>query len=191
MTWMVTCKTVSTKFKFVWDEYGYELWYWTHWPLGDLKKNLRKIVLKLILVTDGCDVSSEIALRWTSLDLSDDKSTLVQVMAWCRQATSHYLYQSWPRSLAPYGVTRPQWVNPLSWVVQIIPGKTSHYFKQCHDNPVQWHIYVFLDHDELVVMVTEGDDINFRCGHVVWAAGVIDDIAMTAARGQETVKEWY
>ena len=25
----------------------------------------------------------------------DDKSTLVQVMAWCRQATSHYLNQCW------------------------------------------------------------------------------------------------
>ena len=30
-------------------------------------------------------------LRWTPQDLIDDKSTLVQVMAWCRQATSHYL----------------------------------------------------------------------------------------------------
>ena len=46
-----------------------------------------------------------------SLDLTDDKSTLVQVMAWCRQATSHYLSQCWPRSLWPYGVTKPQWVN--------------------------------------------------------------------------------
>ena len=45
------------------------------------------------------------------LDLTDDKSTLVQVMAWCRQATSHYLSQCWPRSLSPYGVTRPQWVK--------------------------------------------------------------------------------
>ena len=34
-------------------------------------------------------------------------------MAWCRQATSHYLSQCWPRSLSPYGVTRPQWVNSL------------------------------------------------------------------------------
>ena len=42
---------------------------------------------------------------------SDDKSTLVQVMAWCRQAASHYLSQCCPRSLSPYGVTRPQWVN--------------------------------------------------------------------------------
>ena len=44
-------------------------------------------------------------------DLTDDKSTLVQVMAWCCQATSHYLSQCWPRSVSPYGVTRPQWVN--------------------------------------------------------------------------------
>ena len=40
-------------------------------------------------------------------------STLVQVMAWCYQAPSHYLSQSWPRSLSPYGVTRPQWVNTM------------------------------------------------------------------------------
>ena len=45
------------------------------------------------------------------LDLTDDKSTLVQVMAWCRQATSLYLRQCWPRFLSPYGVTRPQWVK--------------------------------------------------------------------------------
>ena len=31
-------------------------------------------------------------------------------MAWCRQATSHYLSQCWHRSMPPYGVTRPQWV---------------------------------------------------------------------------------
>ena len=43
------------------------------------------------------------------------KSTLVQVMAWCRQATSHYLSQCWPRSQSPYGITRPQWVNRILW----------------------------------------------------------------------------
>ena len=32
-------------------------------------------------------------------------------MAWCRQATSHYLSQCWPRSMSPYGVIRPKWVN--------------------------------------------------------------------------------
>ena len=64
-----------------------------------------------ILVIDGWGISCEIALTWMSLDFTDDQSTLVQVMAWCRQATSHYLSQCWPRSLSPYDVTRPQWVN--------------------------------------------------------------------------------
>ena len=39
----------------------------------------------------------EIALGWMSKDLTDDKSTLVQVMVWCHQAPSHYLSQCWPR----------------------------------------------------------------------------------------------
>ena len=55
----------------------------------------------------------EIALLWMSLDFTDDQSTLVQVMAWCRQATSHYLSQCWPRSVSPYGVTRLQWVKSI------------------------------------------------------------------------------
>ena len=42
--------------------------------------------------------------------LTNGKSSLVQVMAWCRQATSHYLSQCWRRSLSPHGVPRPQWV---------------------------------------------------------------------------------
>ena len=37
------------------------------------------------------------------------KSTLVQVMAWCRQATSHYRNLCWPRYLAPYVASRSQW----------------------------------------------------------------------------------
>ena len=62
-------------------------------------------------MTDGWGISCKIALRWMPLDLTDDKSTLIQVMAWCHQATSHYLSQCWPRFMSPYGVTRPQWVE--------------------------------------------------------------------------------
>ena len=64
-----------------------------------------------ILMVDGWCISCKVGLRWKSLDFSDDKSTLVQVMTWCCQATSHYLSQCWPRSLSPYGVIRPKWVN--------------------------------------------------------------------------------
>ena len=73
--------------------------------------NNRKVIFKLALVNGGWGISYEIALRWMPLDLTDDKSTLVQVMAWCRQATSHYLSQCWPRSISPNGATRPQWVK--------------------------------------------------------------------------------
>ena len=51
------------------------------------------------------------ALRWMPQNLTDHKSTLVQVIAWCRQATSRYLNQWWLGLLSSYGVVRPQWVN--------------------------------------------------------------------------------
>ena len=37
-------------------------------------------------------------------------------MAWCHQATSHYLNKCWPRSMSPYGVTRPRWVKDYSHI---------------------------------------------------------------------------
>ena len=39
-------------------------------------------------------------------DITGRQTTLVQVIAWCRQATSHYTNQCWPTSLSPLGVTR-------------------------------------------------------------------------------------
>ena len=78
---------------------------------GKFEWNFRYLIFQIISVIDGWVISCELALRWMSLNLTDDKSTLVQVMAWCRQATSHYLNQCWPRSPTPYGITRPQWVN--------------------------------------------------------------------------------
>ena len=61
--------------------------------------NFRHVIFKHILVIDGWGISCEIVLKLMSLDFTDDQSTLVQVMAWCRQATSHYLSQCWPRSM--------------------------------------------------------------------------------------------
>ena len=82
----------------------------SHWPLGDFSEIL-EIIFKLILVIDGQGISFEIALRWMLLDFIDDKSALVQVMAWCHQAPSCYLSQCWPISMSPYGITRPQCIN--------------------------------------------------------------------------------
>ena len=65
---------------------------------GKFELNFREVIFMLILIIDG-GITYETALRWLPLNLNNDKSTLVQVMAWCRQATSHYLNQCWPRSL--------------------------------------------------------------------------------------------
>ena len=54
------------------------------------------------------------------LDHGDDKSTLVQVMAWWHQATGYYLSQCWPSSMSLFGVTRPQWVNALQVFISLI-----------------------------------------------------------------------
>ena len=52
--------------------------------------NLRYVILRLFywLVAE---LTRVIVLRWLSLNLTDDNSTLVQVMACNHQATSHYL----------------------------------------------------------------------------------------------------
>ena len=80
---------------------------------GGFDYSLKLVNFKLISMIDILSISLEITIRWMPQHLTEHKSTLVQVMAWCRQAPSHYLSQCWPRSLSPYDVTRPQWVNKI------------------------------------------------------------------------------
>ena len=71
----------------------------------------KNVTFKFFLLIASFRCTYDNALRWMPQDLTDDKSALVQVMAWCHQATSHYLSQCWLSSLSPYGVARPQWVK--------------------------------------------------------------------------------
>ena len=48
-------------------------------------------------------IQTDNALEWMPRDLTE--RCVVQVMAWCRHATSFYLKQCWPRFPTPYGVT--------------------------------------------------------------------------------------
>ena len=57
------------------------------------------MIFKFILLIDASSTSCEIALSEMPQSPVDIMSTLVQVMAWCRQATSHYLNQCWPSSM--------------------------------------------------------------------------------------------
>ena len=65
---------------------------------GRPRCHFKTAIFNLILLTGIFKSSKDNALRWMPRDLTDNKSTLVKVMAWCRQATSHYLSQCWPRS---------------------------------------------------------------------------------------------
>ena len=68
--------------------------FFTHWPLRDQCQSFS---------------NSEIVLMWMLKDLTDDYSILVQIMAMCSQATSHYLSQCRPRFMSLYGVAWTQW----------------------------------------------------------------------------------
>ena len=63
-----------------------------------------------IAIFEHTDSAYERFLRNYSENIFYDMSTLARVMAWCRQATSHYQNQCLPWSILPYGVIRPQWV---------------------------------------------------------------------------------
>ena len=69
--------------------------------------------------------SSEIGVSWVPLNPIDDKSTLVQVMAWCRQAPSHYWNQCWSRSVSPNGINRPNELTHWGRVTHICVGKPT------------------------------------------------------------------
>ena len=91
--------------------HNHQLYHWWFNSLTPERFERIWVIFKDNLVIDSWGITCEIALRWMSPDLPDDKSTLAQVMAWCLQAPSHYLSQCWPRSMLPNDVIRPQWVN--------------------------------------------------------------------------------
>ena len=65
--------------------------------------NFKSVIFNLIMLiiqNSNLDTRYEIFLSWILQNRTDEKSTLIQVMAWCCQATSHYLRQWWPRSVA-------------------------------------------------------------------------------------------
>ena len=68
----------------------------------------------------------EIGLMWMPQNLTNEKSTSVrQLMAWCHQATSRYVRQSWPCHLSPCVVTSRHNEFHL----------TSGFFLQCGPGP--------------------------------------------------------
>ena len=81
----------------------------THWHLRGvaiLKASFSNVFYRNVALGTHCDI----ALKWMPRNLTSEKSTLVQIMAWYH-ATSHYLDQCWPRPMSPYVTIRSQTGN--------------------------------------------------------------------------------
>ena len=50
---------------------------------------VKSIIFKFIIKNSSSETQYEIGLRWMPENLTNEKSTLVQVMTWCNQVTSH------------------------------------------------------------------------------------------------------
>ena len=84
-------------------------------------------------------------------------------MAWCHQATSHYLKQCWPRSLPPYGVTRPQWVNRVAIISQMtFPDAFS--WKKMLICWFKFHWSLLL-RDQLIISQLKSSLVQVMAGH--------------------------
>ena len=82
------------------DKCAWNLWWYNRWcnmdrfyffyslDPGKFEWNFRCVIVKQLLVIGGWGISYEVALIWMSLGFADNQSSLVQVMAWCHQATS-------------------------------------------------------------------------------------------------------
>ena len=101
---------------------------------------------KHMLWTDVSSTSCESGFRWVLQNLinqANEKSTLVRVMAWCCQATSHYLNQCWPIFSLLYVITRPQGVNSSE---KSCPQKNSYTLEILH----KWfEKYIMMQYDFL------------------------------------------
>ena len=68
----------------------------TEWSLRYLDAIFKMQFWILFLLVSSTPLKSMPSDEW---DLTDDELTLVQVMAWCRQATSHYMRLCWANSV--------------------------------------------------------------------------------------------
>ena len=72
---------------------------------------------------------SSFAIRWLLRDLTDDKSTLIQVMAWCRQAASYVTWANVDPDLcchrALLGHNGLNWMVIYFWGIGFVKGQFS------------------------------------------------------------------
>ena len=92
-----------------WQHHWTLMWYCNSLAPGRCDNDFHSVIFKLIL--DIHILSTYCDFRWMPQSTLDDNSTLVKVMAWCCQVTSHFLNQWWPKYMLLCGITRPHWIK--------------------------------------------------------------------------------
>ena len=96
--------------------------------LHRIQWNFREVHLKLFLLIDGTRIPCEIAPRWMALDFTNEKSSLVQVMASCRRVHTF---------ISPCGVRRPQLVKSMVYCKTKVTALLAHW-SYCSPAPSHW-----------------------------------------------------
>ena len=120
--------------------------------------------------------------------------TVVRMPRYTFDDTNHYLIQCWPRSMSPYVVTRPQWVQLfrcLVWIVNVLLTWASHFTHWDRDkmadnvqttisNPFSWMFYSLIQitfclfrWDQLAALV----NVNtlYHSGNHLWHGTVMTE----------------
>ena len=71
--------------------------------------NFKSIIFKIITHNSSLDTRCKIAPRW--MLRPNEKSAIIQIMAWYLEKTNHYLSRCWPRSMSLHVITMTKWVN--------------------------------------------------------------------------------
>ena len=72
---------------------------------GSCGSDCKSLMFRLIIPNSHFGACCGITLGWMPQHIFSDKSTLVQVMAWCCLASKPCLNQCWPRFKSPYVIT--------------------------------------------------------------------------------------
>ena len=112
------------------------------------------MIFKLISRLDVLNNSCEITLIRMPQNLTDDLSTLIQVMV-----IIHHMSQCWPRSMSPYGVPRPEWVNLWLHVFTHTISNLNLHFNSLAPGKLDWNF-------RYVIFQWNFSDSWFR--HLLW-----------------------
>ena len=120
-------------------------------------------IFKRIFVNENVRVLIRISLKFVPETSIDNMPALVQVMAWRRQVTNHYLNQCWPSLLMHIGGT--YYTVTLNDDVYCM-GRHYALLALCDGNPVSGQLQTAIHFPNLHKYEVQWMHISFQCRHM-------------------------